>query len=138
MTNPNMITAQAVPNSSRMQFLPKYFGLRLGLQFEAKVYVCASLFFTNYSGGEWEFVELSNGGVLMRLSEAAGEQQPVKVSGNGFAELLSRDAAGALATHGALLMMAESGIERATELLYLLQDYIAQHPERSLLRAALD
>ena len=87
------VTATKVPDDKRLGFLPKYFGTHL-VQVENEIYNFMSALSDDYSGGYWEFYELSNGGAYM----APTGIKFIKVdSPNGFSANLSGEAAGIVA-----------------------------------------
>ena len=63
-TSFNIITCQLVSNDNRLNFLPDIDN-QLFMLIENTIYDFASEHITNYTGGHWEFVELSNGGKFM-------------------------------------------------------------------------
>lgn len=138
-----LITATAVPQNRRMQFLPRLFGA-LFLAGENHVYSTALKLSKNYSGGSWAFKELSTGGGYM-VPECA-ETLSVSVSGNWFEGELSADAAGivfTLFTLNALIWHAHG--KRAyglSDTLITQQErlklYAGQHAEAHLIFAAID
>jgi hypothetical protein len=77
------IAARLVPDPERMGFLPKHFGSRRYLQGENAVYDWMRRLCPDYTGGFWDFVELSNGGFYMRPSKDSTYMH-LRVDGNGL------------------------------------------------------
>jgi hypothetical protein len=134
------IARRMVPEADRIEFLPKHTGSRF-LQFEQLVYHFADTQ-SDYTGGYWEFYELSNDGwyIAPKLDGALRFECP-----NGFAGELSADAAGiALSLLGvnALLWSVHEkdpplGL-KLTEAFYALRDYAAQHQEGAAIFGVID
>lgn len=59
-----MITGTIVSEGDRLNVIPRHFG-RYFTVFEANVFGTVGGLFKKYTGGYWEFVELSNGGMFM-------------------------------------------------------------------------
>ncbi|MGF6508657.1 antirestriction protein [Paraburkholderia sp. 32] len=136
MTSSAVIKAVRVPESKRMNTLPRYLGRRL-MTGEALVYQSLQSVCDGYSGGFWDFFELSNGGFYMvpRL------QEPLRIqcAGNGFDGEMSCDAAGIVACLMAFNALAWQTREaHFGELFYQLRDFAAQHVEAQSIFAAID
>jgi hypothetical protein len=130
------IKCTRVPDSKRMNTLPHYLGRQLMIG-EALVYQSLQSVCYAYSGGFWDFLELSNGGFYMtpRL------EGPLRIQceGNGFDGEMSCDAAGIVACLMALNALAWQTREmHFGELFYHLRDFAAQHAEAASIFAAID
>jgi len=130
------LTASPVPKARRLGCLAQRFGWQ-ALLFEEAVFSMLARHARDYSGGLWEFYELSNGGFYMALDTE--ERFRVAVPGNGFEGELSAEAAGLFACAMAYshLSFWPDGEVFAKEF-YLLHDFLRQHPESAALAAALD
>lgn len=130
------ITATIVPDARRMEFLPLHFGVRMMMGFETTVFGWMTRLCAAYSGGYWQFVELSNGGAY--ITPTSAESFYLSVEGNGFEGRVSPDAAGVIATTFALNELIWTGQDAAREKYDQLIDYIADHPECQAIRQAID
>ena len=98
MKTTNPITCQLVPESERMAFVDKLFGISYVLKLEPTVFQFAEQLAADYNGGYWNFYALSNGGFYM--APRNGPQAPSSnaifnvVCDNGFEGKLSADALG--------------------------------------------
>jgi hypothetical protein len=90
-----VVLATLVPDTQRMDFLPRHFGRQM-MTVEQHLYSRLSELSQDYTGGYWDFYDLSNGGCY--LAPTAPEQFRVVVDGNDFEGTLSADAAGITAT----------------------------------------
>jgi hypothetical protein len=130
------IKAIHVPQSKRMNTLPRYFGRQL-LMGEALVYQSLQSVCAAYSGGFWDFLELSNGGFYM-TPRLEGKLR-ILCEGNGFDDDMSCDAAGIVACLMAFNALAWQTREaHFGELFYQLRDFAAQHVEAASIFAAID
>ncbi len=138
----NTIKASQVPEGDRLSFLPKHFG-KLMMKFEGTVYLWMRRLSTDYTGGYWNFYELSNGGFYMALS---GERRFQFNSLNYAQEEVSADAAGVIVTMFALNAII-NGIayeeepdlsENFIEGYYRLRDFAAEHAESRKIFALID
>lgn len=138
----NTIKASQVPEGDRLSFLPKHFG-KLMMKFEGTVYLWMRRLSTDYTGGYWNFYELSNGGFYMALS---GEKRFQFDSPNYAQEEVSADAAGVIVTMFALNAIINGiAYEEETDLsenfiegYYLLRDFAAEHAESRKIFALID
>lgn len=128
------ITATIVPESKRMEQLPKKFG-RQFLRVESAVYMFMEKLSSEYDGGFWNFYTLSNGGFFM--APAMGSMKIEWVE-NYFEGKMSADAAGLTACLFAFSYVAGLGSERATEMFYKLREYAQHHDEQNLIFKAID
>ncbi|WP_233866547.1 antirestriction protein [Paraburkholderia adhaesiva] len=137
------ITRTAVPESTRLKFLPKYFTPRLMMQAEAMVYGKAGELSQDYTGGYWEFYELSNGGFyLAPTPTAATPAYNVEVHGNGYEGEMDADAFGLTVTMfvlGALCWFENETLrEHFSEMYHRLRAYIIEQEHGGEVLAAID
>lgn len=132
------IVASRVPDDSRMDFLPHYFGGAMLLA-EACVYKLAEEQSGDYKGGLWDFFELTNGGAFMAPSSP--DVLLLSVRTNGYVGELSREAAGIVWTLFALSHLSfrfPDAAELLSQRYYQLRDYALDHPEARAILAAMD
>jgi hypothetical protein len=133
--NPPII-ATKVPDNRRMRFLPDHFGPRHMLQGEGLVYAWAANLIVGYSGGYWEFFELSNGGFYM--VPKTDDVQNV-IAPNMFCGALSAEAAGIVATLYGLCQIANSTEEdHLIEKYHALREFALTHAEGEAILCAID
>lgn len=139
------IRASRVLPYARMGFLPRVFGSRSYMQGESLVYTWMRRLSPDYTGGFWEYYDLSNRGFFMAPNAescAIHEGRPALLirceEGNGFEGLLSPEAAGVLATAFAINHMLFTGHPHLEDAYYRLKDFVFEHAESRLLIAALD
>jgi hypothetical protein len=131
------ITATRVPDTKRLEFLPRHFG-RLMLKVENYIYNRFRVLCPAYSGGYWEFHDLSNGGCYLAPS---GERYHIVQPGNHFDDTVSADAAGIIITLYAMSELAfEYGdrVEVFAERLHQLREFASTHAEAALILRAID
>lgn len=138
-----IITANVIPENRRMAFMPRLFGGWYNL---AENHLCktAEKLSADYTGGRWEFKELSIGGGY--LVPECGERFNVSVAGNWFDGELSADAAGivfTLFTLNALIWHAyNNGYSHIQDKLITQQErlkmFAGQHEESGKIFAAID
>jgi hypothetical protein len=130
------ITAHLIAEDARLDALPRHFGLHM-LRLEDAVFDFMRQFAKGYVGGYWDMLDLSNGGFYMR---AGSEPVDFRVPSNGFEDDMSADAAGitvCLFAYSSLSFQfpAEEIFSRH---FYHLRAYALEHPEASLIFAAID
>jgi hypothetical protein len=136
----NPIQATQVLARSRLSFLPKYFGASM-LVFEHAVYNTLGNMCAEYTGGMWEFVELSNGGAYMKPQQ---RKYKLACDGNGYECEVSEEAAGIIACLMALSHLSfeyqenETLCEMLADRFHQLRDYAGNHPEAGDIFAAID
>ena len=86
-----VITNIIIPESGRMAFVDKLFGLHFPMRLEPTIYDMAGRLASEYRGGYWLFHSLSNGGVYMA---PRGDTIFAVSCENGFEGNLSADALG--------------------------------------------
>ena len=130
------ITANLLPEESRMGFLPAFFGQAMMIG-EGLVYCWMRNLSEDYQGGYWDYFKLSNGGFYM--APRTSKKFRVLVAGNYFEGELSADAAGIVATLYALCELANrTASDRIVDLYRLLRDYASEHPDAGQIFAAID
>lgn len=137
------IEASLVAEDDRLSFLPKHLGEKLMMQFESAVYLWMRSLAPDYSGGHWNFHELSNGGFYMAPSKSRNFQMR---SPNYAQYEVSMDAAGIIATMFALNEIInriafdeeQDPPEHLVEGYYFLRDFIVDHPEAAAIFALID
>ncbi len=138
-----VITSTLLAANRRFSFLPQLFGhpARLYLYGENLVYAHLNAMCRAYSGGHWNYYELSNGGHFM--APASPARMELTVSGNYFSGEVSNVAAGIVATLGALSQLnfefndTDAGDALATKY-HQLRDFAMAHEEARQIRAAID
>ena len=136
MTSNATIKTVRVPESKRMNTLPRHFGRQM-MMGEALVYQSLQFVCEAYSGGLWDFFELSNGGFYM-TPRLEGPLR-IRCEGNGFDGEMSCDAAGIVACLMAFNTLAcQTREAHLGELFYQLRDFAAQHAEAASIFAAID
>jgi len=127
--------ATKVPEGYRLAFLPRHFG-PLFMQVESSIYEHMRDLCPGYTGGYWEFFDLSNGGCYMAPAGEAFEIQ----APNGHSGTVSGDAAGIIATLYALSHLAFR-FEDATVLsdrFHQLREFAMEHREAVMIFEAID
>jgi antirestriction protein len=135
-TTSQKIQAREIPNDERLQALPHHFGRHM-LTVEHAVYAFMRKLSTQYTGGYWNYRELSNGGFYM----APTQDTPfnVGVDSNGFEGQMSADAAGITACLFALSHLSfQIQHESMTSHFHQLREFALEHAEASVILAAID
>ncbi|KAK0039487.1 antirestriction protein [Biomphalaria pfeifferi] len=130
------ITATVVPDGLRLNFLPNQFGPKLMMIVEQAVYDWMRRLCSSYTGGYWNYIELSNGGGY--LQPTGQPYFDLAVEGNHFDARVSPDVAGIVVTAFALNSMLWKGFDVLNGKYEQLLAYIAVHPECATIRRALD
>ncbi len=130
------ITARLISEDVRLDALPRHFGPHM-LRLEDTVFDFMRQFATGYVGGYWDMLELSNGGFYMRTGS---DPVDLRVPSNRFEGVMSADAAGITVclfaySHLSFQFPAE---DRFSQHFYQLRAYALEHPEVSLIFAAID
>jgi hypothetical protein len=130
------ITAHLIAEDARLDALPRHFGLHM-LRLEDTVFDFMRQFVTQYVGGYWDMLQLSNGGFYMRTGS---DPANFRVPSNGFEDVMSADAAGISVclfaySHLSFQFPAAPCFSRH---FYYLRAYALEHPEASLIFAAID
>lgn len=137
----HQITATVVQEDDKMDFLPRHFTMKFMILGEQTVYNWMRRLSSDYNGGVWDFVELSNGGFFM----VPKREKPwnVVVPGNHFSEQLSAEATGIVVMLFVLenlynVLGDKHDVDFLYEKLYQLKDYAREHAESSLIFRAID
>jgi hypothetical protein len=130
------IDAREIPSDERLQILPRHFG-RYMLTVEYAVCAFMRKLANQYTGGYWNYFEISNGGFYM----APTHDTPfnVLVDTNDFEGQMSADAAGITACLFALSHLSfQIADESIAEHYHQLRDFAVYHAEASAILAAID
>ena len=137
MTTPTIINT-IVPESERLNIVDSLFGMAYMLKLEPAVFSIAEALAETYTGGYWEFHDLSNGGFYM----APRHDTEFAVScENGFEGKLSPDAFGitvCLYAFSVLSFGADRMAQTCAQQYHLLREFAAEHPEASAIYRAID
>jgi hypothetical protein len=132
------ITNTTVPESERLTIVDGLFGIAYMLKLEPAVFSIAEALASEYTGGYWEFYDLSNGGFYM----APRHDTEFTVScENGFQGKLSPDAFGisvCLYAFSELSFVGDRMAQTCAQQYHLLREYVAQHPEASVIYRTID
>ena len=133
------IVATLVPEEDRLKFLPRYFGKHM-LTVEHALYAQFAKLCPTYTGGYWQFYELSNGGCYLAPNR---ETSPLLHDGNFFEARVSGDAAGIIVSlftfsHMSFMLEDDPFGPRIAHYFHLLRDFVADHPEANLIYRAVD
>ena len=126
-----------VLNADRLSFLPRHFGSRM-LTFERWVYMQMSHLSEEYSGGYWDYYELSNGGCY--IAPTGTLSFTICIEGNGYCGRFDAKGAGIVATLFALSLLSfrHPDFDRFAERFHQLRDFaLERHDAREIL-AAID
>lgn len=127
-----------VPESGRLDIVDNLFGMAYMLKLEPAVFSTAEALAETYTGGFWEFHDLSNGGFYM----APRYDTEFTVScQNGFQGKLSPDAFGITVSLYAFSELSFGDDRMAlicASQYHLLREYVAEHPEARAIYRAID
>ncbi len=130
------ITRRLVPESERMAFVDKLFGIKYVLKLEPTVFRFAEQLAENYDYGYWQFYTLSNGGFYMALRSDTIYNVSCQ---NGFDGQMTADALGIVAclySFSNLSFGDGAFAEACAEDYHLLREYMFGHPEvRNILKS---
>lgn len=131
------IQAIQVQDNLRLQFLPKYFGKHF-FRSEQSIYNTLGKIAHQYTGGYWQFYELTNGGFYMAPDEDI--KFKIYIEGNGYDGIVSADAAGIIVSMMVInqLCWHDPSNETMIEKYYLLREYALEHKEAQRILNALD
>lgn len=131
-----MITRTLIAEKDRYKFLPCHCGKWHYMMFETAVYAAARRLCPDYTGGYWDFYDLSNGGWYMSLDS----EKPCRVVWelNGFEGTMTPDAFGITSCLYAYNAMFGSRDELFVPAYHALRDYALEHAESELILAAID
>jgi hypothetical protein len=129
------IQARQVADGERIGTLPRHFGKHL-LRVEDAVYGFLREFAADYSGGYWNFYELSNGGFYMAPE---GPSLRLSIESNGYEGEMSADAAGITVCLFALSHLSfQIRNDTIPRHFYQLRDFAVEHAESAAILAAID
>lgn len=132
------ITDTIIPEAERLSFVDLIFGISYVLKLEPTVFTMAERLASSYTGGYWEFHDLSNGGFYMapRLDTIFDVSCE-----NGYEGKLSPEALGITACLYAYSHLS-FGDDRLAQLCadqyHLLRDFAIGHREASVIMRAID
>lgn len=132
------ITAIAVPEDKRLDFLPSHFNIPEMMNFESLVFQFARQILPEYGGGEWEFMSLSNGGLFLFPGKDPDEPTKVAIKSNGYEGVVPCQAAGIIVTLFALCYLAEMDSDAATSRYHWLRDFVFEQPFCTEVLRAID
>lgn len=130
-----VITATQVAPENRIDTLPKFFPKNY-MQFENTIYMVMDKICENYTGGFWEFYELSNSGFYM----APNMTEPCVISvpfGNDYEGNMSAEAVGITACIYAYCFLSETDSAMADHY-WRLRDFANNHAEAGEIWRAID
>ena len=132
---PTMVAATVVPDSQRLDFLPRHFR-NWTATFESAVYMHLRDLCADYTGSYWQFFDLSNGGCYM----APDLGQFPMLAPNDYEGTVDADTAGIIATLYALshLSFAHPNAEVFAEHFHALREFALDHPSTEAIFAAID
>jgi hypothetical protein len=133
-----IISNTIVPESDRMTIVDGLFGLAYVLRLEPAVFSIAEALAEEYTGGFWEFHELSNGGFFMA---PRFDTEFTLGCENGFEGKVSPCAFGitvCLYAYSELSFAGDRLAQVCAEQYHLLREYASQHPEAKLILRAID
>lgn len=130
------ITKTIVPGHKRSSVLPTRFP-GLFLVYEMLVYRYKESFCQDYSGGYWDFVELSNGGFFMSLRSDL--LCKLIIPTNGYEGEMTAEAASIVVNIFALSQLAnEHKMDFLIDMYHALRDFACDHPEARQILCAID
>ncbi|SFC17506.1 Antirestriction protein [Polaromonas sp. OV174] len=137
MTN-TIIHRQLLTEARRVKQTSTLFGIHFPMQLEPTAYAMAGRLSPDYSGGDWAFCALENGGFYI----APRSNASFKVyADNGFSGALSGDALGITACLYAYSQLSFGDGEFAdmcAQQYHWLRDYMLVHAEARAIVAAID
>jgi len=134
MENDKMIKT-VIEENNKCLFLSKQ--IKNYALFESAVYYFSNVLSSDYSGGMWDFIKISNKAFYMKPH--CDDSFNVTVTGNYFDEKLSSDAFGIVVTLFALNYVAQKpNNDDAIDKYYLLMDYVDQHSDASKIFRAIN
>jgi hypothetical protein len=135
-TDNTAITATLVTAGARTAFLPRVAG-RHYLRAEQSVYNYMDYLAPDYTGGFWNYYDLSNGGFYM-APQLDGRMR-VEVDGNGYSGEMSADAAGIVACLFMLCgLAAKTHDDTIIDRYHQLRAFACEHAEASQILRAID
>ena len=127
-----------VPESERLSFVDRLFGISYVIKLEPTVFTMAERLAPQYTGGYWQFHELGNGGFYM----APRFDTEFSIScENGFKGKLSPDALGVAASMYAFSHLSFGDgrfAQTCAEHYHLLREFMFEHAEAGQILQATD
>ena len=129
------IVATSVPEGFRLGFLPRHFG-RLYLVAESAVYSHMGNLCPRYTGGYWDFMDLSNGGCYM----APGAGAYALFAPNGFEATVDGNVAGLIASLYAFshVSFQHRDLDVFADRFHQLREFALEHAKAGVILAAID
>ena len=134
----SQVTRELVPEDRRLSITEKLFGIHFPLRLEPVIYGITDRMAESYSGGFWNFYQLSNSGFFMAPAEDCIYHVTCD---NMFEGDLSADALGITACLYAYsnLSFSDGRFARVCACHYhLLREYMMDHPEVRAILGAID
>ncbi len=132
------LSASLVPEQSRIDCLPSHFGKYMLIAENAIFNIMGELCST-YSGGYWNFFELSNGGFFMAPKADPEHKFNIQCDGNGYDGQMSAEAAGITVTLFAMSRLSfRYQVDTFVDHFHWLREYADSHPEAAEIFAAID
>lgn len=137
ITEDSIVISTLVPESERLDFLPRHFGRQM-MAVEQHLLTRLAALSPDYTGGLWHMYDLSNGGCYLAPTDPA--EFRISVHGNDFDGTVSADAAGIIVTLFTLSELAfrTPHVEVLSERFHQLRDFAAEHAEARLIFRAID
>lgn len=139
MTTPTITnTNTIVPESERLNIVDGLFGMAYMLKLEPAVFRTAERLASEYTGGYWDFHDLSTGGFYMAPHF---DTEFTLTCENGFEGKMSPDAFGitvCLYVFSELSFGEDRLAKACADQYHLLREYAAEHPEAGLIYRAID
>lgn len=134
------ITASVVPDELRIGFWPQHFGsIPQWIILEPQIFAWMDRLCTDYHGGIWNFLTLSNGGAFMAPESEQDEKWTLFNSMNGNGAEFTGEAAGIVTCLMAYSHHAcRTECDAMTEHYYRLRDFALNHPECSAIMHLID
>ena len=134
-----IITKKSIPNNKRTSHTARLFGLHFPMRLEPAVYGLTENMSEDYSGGYWDFWELSNGGFYM--SPRSDKRFNVSCM-NDYAGEMSADALGITSCLYAYSHLSFGQESQFTDICaqhyYCLREYALDHDEAGEIFRAVD
>jgi hypothetical protein len=135
-TETDVVTAKLIDDSDRLIALPTHFPHFYSIT-ENAIYACLGSLCEEYTGGFWDFFELSNGGFYM--APKTDKKFHITCSGNFFDDTVSADAAGIIAClHAYSHLSFQTQDDNIADAFHQLREFADSHAEGQLIFAAID
>ena len=129
------IVCTRLPDNLRLGFLPRHFGRHFMLV-ESVIYSHMGNLCAGYSGGYWDFFDLSNGGCYL----APNGSTFALAAPNGFEATVSANVGGLIATLYAFsgLSFELEAVEVLAQRFHQLREFALEHADSAVILAAID